>query len=1084
MNQLRDEHLLASVAASAFPQGPYPGLRPFYDNESTFFFGRTRHSEEIVNRLSNKSRFVAIIGGSGSGKSSLVRAGVIPRLRTHGIRDVGDLWIPLVMTPGTNPSSLNQSPITRLARRFSAILKPLPSMKETENRIEEIAAVFRQEAGFERILNCFVSELAVPPGASPYNARILFIIDQFEEIFHVTNVGIPDVRVFVDRIVDHFFNPHPSCFIILTMRSEYLNNCPSYLELPDTINSSLYLVPRLDRDEIREAIVDPPRIFNRYVRRKNPEMTTIPIAPQFSAEVLDRILADTENLTDDPDHLPLLQHLLARLWQVACDRGDIGKGAIDSITWEDLEAAVSAVAGVAIPQGINVLCSCLENWANAAYSSFEASERGHIDQILRQLAFKDPNTGTYTQQRLVLNASTPLLSGNKSTSGFRHKLELKFIEKVSYLSWDNESPTAPSLKVSHESFIRGWSHFLNLINEEANRFEEFLNVLKKCLSWSTSRESDKLLLGSADLVLIEKANLQSALTNEKDGEDWFKVLKYYRDGKELAKAKPYVEKFYNDSREKERQRTDEINRLEKLERQRIARNRTIFAGAVALVCLCLTLGFTFPEWLLFTNELVPATSDVLLKKAAAVRALRHAHRYANPEALKAVASASHEIISANGSQDSILANLDRRLYFQFPVTRDLLLGGRIRVLKDVLAGSWNDEPDINYMAHQILSSRIWKTKKPPGSPHEIPTRVDKTQDRMKCQDLASPESMGQDFIPEARFVQRSNASGRVRSLLVTDKLRTRPGQMVLLGNDFYSPGGNCIAQTILFAVPNKLNPMIMFDSSMQYLFVVMNSKDKQSDVLAIYSLDWDWKQTDPGRAWKERFVITDPSIVGSFSEGTKRDAVSVSARRSWDYEDGVVIENGVTYWKIVLQEAVRQVSKKEHWKSLNPSKGETVCQSLRGGVSSGSGVDSLLYENESHCILINQVPSADEGTSTSGVGANREDSSKLVQATIYSRVSMKTSKDSVPERPIPLSIVEFGRPLTSSADWFVGKPNTPFDGWIAHMVSSIDNDTGEYLIAPWSTDSLRKIACDLIRSYPASPGQMEVNSQKLDACEM
>ena len=149
----------ASGDAVRLPNEPYPGLRPFLNHESLLLLGRERQVREVIERL-QQTQFVAVIGGSGSGKSSLVLAGVVPELRSFGIPGAGDFWLPMVCTPGTNvapvvgaaPAS-TPTPITRLARKFSKLLRPAGTPAQEAERLADIAAVFRQEAGFARLVD-------------------------------------------------------------------------------------------------------------------------------------------------------------------------------------------------------------------------------------------------------------------------------------------------------------------------------------------------------------------------------------------------------------------------------------------------------------------------------------------------------------------------------------------------------------------------------------------------------------------------------------------------------------------------------------------------------------------------------------------------------------------------------------------------------------------------------------------------------------------------------------------------------------------------------------------------------------------
>src|SRR5262249_7727477 len=148
----------------------------------------------------------------------------------------------------------------------------------------------------------------------------LFVIDQFEELFHPNNRASPDARTMVEAVIDHFFNPHERCFVVLTMRSEHLADCAGYLELPDAINKSSYLMRPLDAEERRDATVRRATSFlPRLPRRAAPPARPRPLPRDvvFDAEVIDRLLVDVDAITADPDHLPLLQHALARTWEAA-----------------------------------------------------------------------------------------------------------------------------------------------------------------------------------------------------------------------------------------------------------------------------------------------------------------------------------------------------------------------------------------------------------------------------------------------------------------------------------------------------------------------------------------------------------------------------------------------------------------------------------------------------------------------------------------------------------------------------------------------------------------------------------------------
>ncbi len=495
----------ADPGATRTPVEPYPGLRPFLDFEEILLFGRDRQVREVIERL-GQTQFVAVIGGSGSGKSSLILAGVVPELRSFGIPGAGDFWLPMVCTPGTNPSALDQAqrqntPITRLARKFAALLRSRGSPEQDAARLDDIAARMREELGFSTLVDIYTKELAVPSGPQPADARFLFVIDQFEELFHPTTRNVEDARLLVERVIDHFFSPHPRCYVVLTMRSEHLNDCAGYLELPDAINKASYLVRRLDEAELREAITQPAERLLRLRRLAEDSTQRLPEEVQFDRGVTERLLRDARAISDDPDHLPLLQHVLARVWQAAIERVAPRLDLPERIMAADLAVAVSAQpAALAAPldDGLNVLRVSLERWAEASYLRHDERERRWLDLVLHRLAIKDPNTGMYSQQRVNVDECVRLLGPQVARADLKAVLLKGFLGEVDYLYWDDDDPQRITLKVSHESLIRGWQRLRHVIDEEAERFAAFVELLRKCDGWHRKGRSEELLLEASD----------------------------------------------------------------------------------------------------------------------------------------------------------------------------------------------------------------------------------------------------------------------------------------------------------------------------------------------------------------------------------------------------------------------------------------------------------------------------------------------------------------------------------------------------------------------------------------------------------
>ena len=97
---------------------PFVGLRPFESTESLLFFGRQEQTLELLQRL-HQHHFVAVVGSSGSGKSSLIRAGLIPSLKAGYLVDDRDYWMINILKPGENPLyNLAESILSQLGSRI------------------------------------------------------------------------------------------------------------------------------------------------------------------------------------------------------------------------------------------------------------------------------------------------------------------------------------------------------------------------------------------------------------------------------------------------------------------------------------------------------------------------------------------------------------------------------------------------------------------------------------------------------------------------------------------------------------------------------------------------------------------------------------------------------------------------------------------------------------------------------------------------------------------------------------------------------------------------------------------------------
>lgn len=301
------------MIASEAPLNPFPGLRPFEAEEDYLFFGREKQIDELLRRL-RSNRFLSVVGTSGSGKSSLVRSGLIPALHGGFLAMAGSSWRVLMFRPG-------EDPIGHLASSLDApdVLGTAGELAST-NRVLLEATLRRGTLG----LVDAVRQARIPP-----HDNILVVVDQFEELFRFRQSRrLEDSRdesvTFVKLLLEATQQHEVPIYVVLTMRSDFIGDCMRYSGLPEAVNSGQYLVPRMTREQLRSAITGPVAVGGG----------------QIALRLVLRLLND---LGENQDQLPLLQHALMRTWE-DWQSHRLGQEPIDLANYEAIGTIRSALS--------------------------------------------------------------------------------------------------------------------------------------------------------------------------------------------------------------------------------------------------------------------------------------------------------------------------------------------------------------------------------------------------------------------------------------------------------------------------------------------------------------------------------------------------------------------------------------------------------------------------------------------------------------------------------------------------------------------------------------------------------------------
>ena len=346
------------------PACPYPGLRPFRRDEDTLFFGRSTHVSHLLQHLGDH-RFLAVLGASGSGKSSLVRAGLMPALQAGLAGEIGYEWCCVEFRPGDDP-------LQRLADVLAELDNSLDNPADAHDGHARLLDADRE---FHRThltrrqnpLEEFRNDSRLGP-----EVNLLLLVDQFEELFRFRDPlqaeaeeaeagaappadgrprltrqeRVDESEVFINLLLAAL--SHPRIYIVLTMRSEYLGDCAKFGGLTEAINQNHYLTPRLNREQMAEAIERPAA------------QRGVGVEP----ELLNRLLNDAGA---NSDQLPLLQHTLSRMWRRLA-------GGTTTLTLAQY-----------LDKPIETIARCLDAHATAIYESLTAEQQRIAARLFRSL---------------------------------------------------------------------------------------------------------------------------------------------------------------------------------------------------------------------------------------------------------------------------------------------------------------------------------------------------------------------------------------------------------------------------------------------------------------------------------------------------------------------------------------------------------------------------------------------------------------------------------------------------------------------------------------------------------------------------
>ena len=417
---------------------PYRGLFAFREEDAGFFFGRETFTARLVEAVEQTS-MVAVIGPSGSGKSSVIFAGLLPRLRDSDAGGDGrQPWHVIAFRPGSRPFEA-----------LAEVLVPLlESGMSATDRLIEIRKLATALAGAALDLSSVMREIRAK---HPVLGRPLLVVDQFEELY--TLCQDPDTR---RRFLDVLFEAidasrlEPAARLALTLRADFMGHASAYRPFADALQDHNVILGPMTHEELARAIASPAAKQGRA----------------FESGLAERIMGD---VGDEPGNLPLLEFALTTLWER------------QSAGWltHDAYEAIGRVEGA------------LAGYADQVYKQLRPEEQEVARRVFVQLV--RPGEGTEDTRRVATRAEL----GDAAWPLVQKLADARLVVT------NRDAGGHETAEVVHEALLRSWGRLRQWMEQDRTfrTWQERLRFALR--QWEASGHDEGALLRGAPLAEAE-----------------------------------------------------------------------------------------------------------------------------------------------------------------------------------------------------------------------------------------------------------------------------------------------------------------------------------------------------------------------------------------------------------------------------------------------------------------------------------------------------------------------------------------------------------------------------------------------------
>ena len=436
---------------------PYKGLRAFTELDEGDFFGRESLIQRLLTRLEEHDglpRFLAVVGPSGSGKSSVVRAGLIPAIR-RGALPNSENWFIVDLIPGANPFEELETALLRMA------------VDPPSNLIDLLK---NDKYGLLNSVN-----QCLPKDS---NVQLVLVIDQFEEIF--TLLDDEHVRLhLLESLLTAVLADQSRIQVIITLRADFFDRLLNYLDFGEIVSQRSEFVLPLTTDELEQAIVKPAERAGLHIE----------------TSVVSTIVHD---LADQPGSLPLLQYALSELFNKR-EGNRVTRGIYN---------AIGGVRGALGRRAEEVFTG-----TNPGYQ--ELIRQAFLRLVTLGEGVEDTRRRVIQSE---LDSIATLRNESRPFNEMKIAEVLANLGKNGLLTFDHDPKTRlPTIEIAHEALIKTWGRLKNWLAESRASLRIQRQLSQAAKEWEIARQEQSYLATGMRLIQFEALSHEASIAlNDKE----------------------------------------------------------------------------------------------------------------------------------------------------------------------------------------------------------------------------------------------------------------------------------------------------------------------------------------------------------------------------------------------------------------------------------------------------------------------------------------------------------------------------------------------------------------------------------------